>query len=105
MPDLCVVPEKAQLGKDEYFAPADVAELVVEITSAATAQNDRTTKAAGYAEAAVPLYLLVDGLAPTGPTVTLYGDAEGGAYRVLESVEFGASVGLPGPFHLTLPVG
>lgn len=105
VPDLCVVPGKALLGGDEYFDPAGVAELVVEITSAATAQNDRTAKAAGCAEAGVPLYLLVDRLAPEAPTVTLYRDAKGGAHRVLESVEFGAPVGLPGSFHLTLPVG
>ncbi|MFI0807585.1 Uma2 family endonuclease [Streptomyces echinatus] len=79
--------------------------LVVEITSTVTARRDRGTKAAGYAEAGVPLYLLVDGSAPDGPAVTLYGHPNDGAYRVLEAGPFGAPVGLPAPFDLVLTVG
>ncbi|MGW0992778.1 Uma2 family endonuclease [Streptomyces sp. NPDC002520] len=105
VPDLCVVPKEALRGGDKYFAPADAAELVVEITSAATAVNDRITKAAGYAAAGVPLYFLIDRLAPGGPKVTLYGDPAGGTYRVLESVRPGTPVALPAPFRLTLTVG
>ncbi|MFI6371977.1 Uma2 family endonuclease [Streptomyces sp. NPDC050546] len=50
VPDLAVVPEMPTEGHDD-FLPAAAAQLVVEITSAATARYDRTTKAAGYAEA------------------------------------------------------
>ncbi|WP_313149123.1 Uma2 family endonuclease [Streptomyces echinatus] len=74
-------------------------------SSTVTARRDRSTKAAGYAEAGVPLYLLVDGSAPEGPTVTLYGHPNDGAYRVLEAGPFGAPVGLPAPFDLVLTVG
>ncbi|GAA2484403.1 hypothetical protein GCM10023100_29920 [Actinocorallia cavernae] len=81
------------------------AELVVEVTSAATAHHDRSTKAAGYAAAGVPLYLLVDQLAPDGPAVTLYGTPLGGAYRVLASVGFGSPLELPAPFRLAVSVG
>ncbi|WP_308280785.1 Uma2 family endonuclease [Streptomyces barringtoniae] len=104
MPDLAVVPEETLRDGDEYIASADVAELVMEITSATTARTDRITKAAGYAEAGVPLYLLADRLAPSGPTVTLYGEPEDGTYRVLAPAQFGSPVELPAPFRLTLTV-
>ncbi|MGW5425776.1 hypothetical protein ACWET9_00950 [Streptomyces sp. NPDC004059] len=65
---------------------------------------DSFTKAAGYAEAGVPLYLLADRLAPSGPTVTLYGEPEDGTYRVLASAPFGSPVELSAPFLLTFPV-
>ncbi|MGW7405036.1 Uma2 family endonuclease [Streptomyces sp. NPDC054833] len=105
VPDLAVVPEEVLRRGDHYFAPADAAELVVEITSAGTAETDRTTKVAGYAQGGVPLYLLVDRLAPGGPTVVLYGCPEDGVYRVLHASRFGAAVDLPEPFGLTLDTG
>ncbi|WP_189265840.1 Uma2 family endonuclease [Streptomyces fuscichromogenes] len=101
MPDLAVVPEEALAG-DAYFVPVDRAELVVEITSKATLTNDRTHKAAGCAEAGVPLYLLIDGLAPGGPTITLYGEPRDGVYRILRAVKFGDPIKLPEPFDLTI---
>ncbi|MFG5720577.1 Uma2 family endonuclease [Streptomyces murinus] len=105
VPDLAVVPERGMKGEDEYYVPAGAAELVVEVTSAATAHHDRSTKAAGYAAAGVPLYLLVDQLAPDGPAVTLYGTPLGGAYRVLASVGCGSPLELPAPFRLAVSVG
>ncbi|MFF1718888.1 Uma2 family endonuclease [Streptomyces sviceus] len=104
MPDLAVVPQEALRGGDGPV-PVGAAELVVEITSEATAQHDRTTKTVGYAHAGVPLYLLVDRLAPGGPTVTLYGEPRDGAYRVLRADRFGDLVTLPEPFALTLDIG
>ncbi|MFD8389811.1 Uma2 family endonuclease [Streptomyces sp. NPDC059680] len=104
VPDLAVVPEETLRDGDEYIASTDVAELVMEITSATTARTDRITKAAGYAEAGVPLCLLADRPAPSGPTVTLYGEPEDGAYRVLASAQFGSPVELPAPFRLTFTV-
>ncbi|MFJ4581808.1 Uma2 family endonuclease [Streptomyces echinatus] len=67
VPDLVVVPEAAERSRDDDSFVPGAAELVVEITSTVTARRDRGTKAAGYAEAGVPLYLLVDGSAPDGP--------------------------------------
>ncbi|MFF4061680.1 Uma2 family endonuclease [Streptomyces sp. NPDC001668] len=104
VPDLAVVPQKALRAGDEPV-PAGAAGLVVEITSESTAHHDRTTKAAGYAHAGVPLYLLVDRLAPGGPTVTLYGEPRDGAYRVLRAGKSGDSVILPEPFALSLDIG
>ncbi|MFE6591389.1 Uma2 family endonuclease [Streptomyces sp. NPDC057781] len=82
-PDLAVLPEELLRAGDEQLIPAARAELVGEIVSAVTATNDRIHKLAGYAQAGTPLYLLIDSLAPGGPTVTLYGEPDGEAYRVL----------------------
>ncbi|MFJ8804932.1 Uma2 family endonuclease [Streptomyces sp. NPDC102490] len=103
-PDLAVVASAALRAGDEQLIPAARAELVGEVTSRATAANDRTHKRAGYAEAGVPLYLLVDGLAPGGPTVTLYGEPEDGTYHVLHSGSVGTAVTLPEPFGCTLEI-
>ena len=110
VPDLAVVPEKELREGDEHFVPAAAAELVVEVTSKATAHHDRTTKVAGCAEAGVPLYLLVDPVAPDGPAITLYGEPHGDVYRVLHAARFGDRIELPEPFGLSLdtsewPVG
>ncbi|MEV2212827.1 Uma2 family endonuclease [Streptomyces sp. NPDC050997] len=102
VPDLAVVPRLELRTGNDGFVPAGEAELVVEITSKPTASNDRVHKAAGYAEAGVPLYLLIDALAPGGPTSTLYGEPEADGYRVLWAGEFGAPVLLPWPFDLSL---
>ncbi|MEV6735950.1 Uma2 family endonuclease [Streptomyces sp. NPDC051104] len=102
IPDLAVAPEDALDGEDDEYIPAGVAELIVEITSKSNANTDRITKAAGYAKARVPLYLLIDGWAPGGPTVTLYGEPKGDVYRVLRAGKFGDVIDLPDPFGFTL---
>ncbi|UUU31322.1 Uma2 family endonuclease [Streptomyces sp. CA-210063] len=103
IPDLAVAPRAALYaeGSDNYI-PAAAAELVVEITSKSNASNDRIKKAAGYAQAGVPLYLLIDSWAPGGPTVTLYGEPKGDVYRVLRAGKFGDAIELPEPFAFTL---
>jgi Uma2 family endonuclease len=105
VPDLVVVPREEPRGRDDAFVPAGEAELVVEITSKATARNDRIPKAAGYAEAGIPLYLLIDFLASGGPTITLYGEPKGHVYRVLRACKYGAPIALPLPFDTTLDTG
>ncbi|MFE4635110.1 Uma2 family endonuclease [Streptomyces sp. NPDC056773] len=101
IPDLAVVPREA-VPRGENSTPADVAELVVEITSRSNAVNDRVAKLKGYASAGVPLYLLIDPHATGSPTIHLYGEPEDGKYRVLWVGKFGEAVPLPGPFDLTL---
>ncbi|WP_405618344.1 Uma2 family endonuclease [Streptomyces sp. NBC_00076] len=105
VPDLAVVPRLELRTGDDSFVPAGEAELVVEITSRHTASNDRVHKAAGYAEAGVPLYLLIDPLAPGGPTSTLYGEPKGGGYRPLSVAKFGELLTLPAPFDLIIDTG
>jgi Uma2 family endonuclease len=101
IPDLAVVPREA-VPRGENVTPADVAELVVEITSRSNAANDRVSKLNGYAAAGIPLYLLIDPHATGSPTVHLYGEPEDGQYRVLHAGKFGETVHLPEPFDLTL---
>lgn len=110
IPDLAVAPKAALRAEEGNYIPAAAAELVVEITSKSNASNDRIKKAAGYAQAGVPLYLLIDHWAPGGPTITLYGEPHGDVYRVLRAGKFGDQIELPEPFGLSLdtsefPVG
>ncbi|WP_405732174.1 Uma2 family endonuclease [Streptomyces sp. NBC_00028] len=102
VPDLVVVPEQALRGADDTLVPAGKAHLVVEVTSTATADNDRVHKVRGYAEAGIPLYLLIDAVAPDGPTITLYGEPGGDVYRLLSVGKFGSRLVLPQPFGLAL---
>lgn len=110
IPDLAVAPKAVLRAEEGNYIPAAAAELVVEITSKSNASNDRIKKAAGYAQAGVPLYLLIDHWAPGGPTITLYGEPHGDVYRVLRAGKFGDQIELPEPFGLSLdtsefPVG
>ncbi|WP_030812196.1 Uma2 family endonuclease [Streptomyces sp. NRRL S-337] len=102
IPDLAVVPDDVVLDKTGEYVPASTAKLIVEVTSKSNASNDRIAKAAGYARAGVPLYLLVDRFAPAGPTITLFGEPAGDVYRVLQTVKFGDELVLPAPFELAL---
>ncbi|WP_030017502.1 Uma2 family endonuclease [Streptomyces monomycini] len=103
IPDLVVVPDDV-LDRIEGSedVPLTAAELVVEITSPSNAGYDRLNKAAAYAEAGVPLYLLIDRFAPPGPTVTLFGEPEDAVYQELQAVKFGEDIHLPEPFGLTI---
>lgn len=101
IPGLIVAP-RAVLAEPGNYIPAAAAELIVEITSPSNAGHDRIIKPAGYAQAGVPLYLLVDGHAPGGPTITLYGEPTGDVYRVHTAVKAGEEIRLPEPFQLTL---
>ncbi|MCT7352687.1 Uma2 family endonuclease [Streptomyces sp. 15-116A] len=102
VPDLAVAPKEVVRAEQGDFIPAAAAELIVEITSKSNATNDRIKKVAGYAQAGVPLYLLIDAWAPGGPTVTLYGEPQGSVYRVLRAGKFGDRIQLPEPFDLAL---
>ncbi|WP_328927283.1 Uma2 family endonuclease [Streptomyces sp. NBC_00190] len=100
IPDLLVAPDAVVDGAP--FIPAAAVELAVEVTSPSNASHDRIAKAAGYAQAGVPLYLLIDGHAPGGPTVTLYGEPSENVYRVLWAGKFGDTFRLPAPFGIEI---
>lgn len=101
IPDLAVVPRDV-VRREGNYVPADAAEIVVEITSKSNASNDRVAKLNGYAAAGVPLYLLIDPHVSGTPTVHLYGEPQGGTYRLLAVVEFGEPIYIPKPFDYTL---
>ncbi|MFE7620063.1 Uma2 family endonuclease, partial [Streptomyces sp. NPDC057496] len=104
VPDLVVMPCAAVIGPGNRV-PAEEARLVVEITSKANANHDRIGKVRGYAKAGVELFLLLDPWHSGRPTATLYGEPEGGTYRVLDTVEYGEKLTLPEPFGLVLDTG
>lgn len=105
VPDVAVVPQDESLTNDVDFVDAGRAELVVEVTSRATARHDRVSKPAAYASAGIPLYLLVDRWAPEGPTATLYGEPQGDVYRPQAVAKFGELLTLPAPFDLVIDTG
>jgi Uma2 family endonuclease len=104
VPDLLVVAMEDAIGPGQLF-PAGDARLIVEITSRGNANHDRITKVHAYAQAGVPLYLLLDSWHEGGPTATLYGQPEGGTYRILQSVEYGDKLTLPDPFAVVIDTG
>ncbi|MEU1824752.1 Uma2 family endonuclease [Streptomyces abikoensis] len=112
IPDLVVAPESEllELSESEQYIPASASTFIAEITSKSSLRHHRVSKPAAYAHAGAPLYLLVDGWAKGGPTITLYGEPKDDVYRVLYAGKFGEDIPLPEPFALTLeteafPVG
>ncbi|MFD7533870.1 Uma2 family endonuclease [Streptomyces sp. NPDC059849] len=104
VPDLVVVPRAVVTGPGNRI-PAEEARLVVEIASQANANHDRIGKVHGCATAGVELFLLLDPWHSGRPTATLYGEPDGGTYRVLDTVEYGEKLTLPEPFGLVLDTG
>ncbi|MGH8880641.1 MAG: Uma2 family endonuclease, partial [Stackebrandtia sp.] len=80
------------------WAESGGVELVVEVTSG-RAEKDRKYKRLGYAEAGIPLYLLVD---RDKRQVILFGEPDGGDYRASSAVEFGGKLRISEPFDLLL---
>ncbi len=107
IPDLAVAPEAEliELSESEHCVPAASASFITEITSKSSLRHDRVSKPAAYAHAGVPLYLLVDGWARGGPTITLYGEPKDDVYRVLQAGEFGDEIHLPAPFDIAIDTG
>lgn len=103
MPDVAVLPEAAVPSSGGTDALAELALLVVEITSMSNADTDRTTKLSAYAHAPVPVYLLVDRFDAAGPTVTVYSEPKAGHYERAQRVPFGKPVEIPDPIGLTIP--
>lgn len=75
--------------------------LVVEVTSGreVDAEVDRVDKRDAYAQAALPVYLLID--RHRGEAV-VHWDPEGGRYRHASRAAFGAKLALPEPFGFDL---
>jgi Uma2 family endonuclease len=98
VPDTLVV-SKAVLDTDEWLIGTDQAELVAEIVSPSSADNDRETKVHGCAASGVPIYLLVD---PLERSVTSFSEPAGECYQQVHRVPFGASIELPKPYSCKL---
>lgn len=101
-PDLAVISkELRRRTMDRTNYPASDALLVVEVTSPSNLMDDRRwgLKYKAYAKGMVPLYLLVDAHAPTGPELTLYSHPTGTRYNVQITVKFGEPLRLVEPFE------
>ncbi|CAM5471833.1 Uma2 family endonuclease [Streptomyces abikoensis] len=99
-PDCCLVPEDHFVGQGEWAEPDGVL-MAVEITSwdPDSDSRDRIEKPEAYAQAGIPVYLLID---RESCGVTVYSDLEEGAYRSCVARAFGARIELPDPVGITL---
>ncbi|GCB48209.1 hypothetical protein SNL152K_5533 [Streptomyces sp. NL15-2K] len=121
-PDLNLVPEsgvkaeacrKGRARTDATLAPVDHFKgdgewsdpdgslMALEITSRDrdTNKRDRIDKPVGYAEADIPVYLLVD---RDNNTITVYSEPKDGRYHSSPSYPWGATVEIPAPVNITL---
>ncbi|MDQ1047295.1 Uma2 family endonuclease [Streptomyces sp. V4I2] len=101
LPDGVLAPVGHFTGHGDWADPTGVL-MTVEITSydADTHDRDRVEKPRGYAEAGVPVYLLID-RAHASVVVHSKPDPEGG-YRDIHTVKIGDMVTLPEPVGITL---
>ncbi|MBZ9644823.1 Uma2 family endonuclease [Streptomyces sp. PSKA30] len=121
-PDLDLMPErgvkaeayrKGRARTDGFLAPVDHfrghgewsdpdgALMALEITShdRDTNKRDRIDKPVGYAEAEIPVYLLID---RDSNTITVYSEPKDGRYQQSPSYPWGATVEIPSPVNITL---
>lgn len=98
VPDLVVLPADWE-DSDEWLVPAEEVELVAEVVSVSNATSDTVDKPKWYAEAGIPLYLLVD---PRKGTWRLHSEPTEGVYSVIRDGGFGQEIPLPKPFDFTL---
>lgn len=98
IPDLVVLPESA-IHDDQWLFAAEACLLTVEVTSPSNAGIDRVQKLHGYAQAGVPLYLLVDAVERT---VSLFGDPVKGVYSAHATVPYGGKIHIPEPFDVII---
>lgn len=99
-PDGVLAPVAHFAGQGEWADPAGVL-MAVEITSydRDTDRRDRVDKPVAYAQADIPVYLLID---RERCEVTVYSDPQGGKYRTGVTRAYGYSVDVPGPVGFTL---
>ncbi|WP_280718797.1 Uma2 family endonuclease [Kitasatospora sp. MAP5-34] len=99
-PDGVLAPVAHFAGQGEWAAPEGVL-MAVEITSydTDTDRRDRVEKPAAYAQAGIPVYLLVD---RERCEVAVHSDPRGGRYRTAVTRAYGDPVDLPAPVGFRL---
>lgn len=87
-------------GLGEWADPAGVL-MAVEVTShdSGTDRRDRVEKRDGYAQAGIPVYLLID---RDANTFVVHSDPHDGTYTQTVPHPYGATVQLPDPVGITL---
>ncbi|MFI9808168.1 Uma2 family endonuclease [Streptomyces sp. NPDC052301] len=98
IPDLVIAPKGSFDDEEEWHEPHGVL-LVAEITSAGTADRDRTKKVHGYARAGIPVYLLID---REEAEVVVYSEPSGDDYSKGSKYKLGLAVPLPAPLDFEL---
>ncbi|MEU5516057.1 Uma2 family endonuclease [Streptomyces griseoaurantiacus] len=98
--DATLTPVDHFVGHGEW-STTDGVLMAVEITShdRDTDRRDRIDKPVGYAEAEIPVYLLID---RDHHTVVVHSEPKDGRYRQTPSYPWGATVELPPPVGITL---
>jgi Uma2 family endonuclease len=100
VPDLMVAPANAPgFGENELLAPGVL--LAAEVISPSSRRDDRQVKHRAYAQARIPLYLVVDPYA-SPPSVTLYCEPGRGGYEREQTASAGQPLRLPEPFGIDL---
>ncbi|WSQ10064.1 Uma2 family endonuclease [Streptomyces sp. NBC_01231] len=99
--DAALAPLDHFVAQDGDWAEPDGVQMAVEVTSydRDTDRRDRVEKAQGYAEAGIPVYLLID--RDTDSLVVHHGP-KGGVYQHNPSYPYGTVVELPDPVNITL---
>lgn len=93
-PDGALAPVDTFAGQGEWADPDGVL-MTVEITSydEDTDRRDRVEKPLAYAQAGIPVYLLID---RDSCEVTVFSEPEGGKYRAALTMAFGHTITVPG---------
>ncbi|OKJ99469.1 hypothetical protein AMK26_25850 [Streptomyces sp. CB03234] len=103
-PDGALAPVGYFAGHGDWADPAGVL-MTVEVTSfdsnsdTDTDRRDRKEKGVGYAQAGIPVFLLVD---RSCDTLTVHTEPEHGTYQKNVSYKYGDTVLLPAPVNITL---
>lgn len=99
-PDAVLAPLGSFLQDGEWSVPDDSL-MVVEVTSydRDTEQRDRIDKPRAYAEAGIPVYLLID---RDARVVVVYSEPDGQRYETVHRRPFGRPVHVPEPVGLDL---
>ncbi|QKW22121.1 Uma2 family endonuclease [Kitasatospora sp. NA04385] len=99
-PDGALAEDGAFAGQGEWADPEQVL-MVVEVTSydSDTHRRDRVEKPVAYAEAGIPVYLLID---RDAGAVTVHSDPQGGRYETVTTRAYGHEVVLPDPVGVLL---
>lgn len=89
------------IAQEGDWADPDGVLMVVEVTShdRDTDRRDRVDKVRGYAEAGIPVYLLID---RDNDTLVVHSDPRHGTYQRNPSYPYGSLVDLPAPVNITL---
>ncbi|MFD3941755.1 Uma2 family endonuclease [Streptomyces sp. NPDC058579] len=98
VPDLTVAPRGSYRDELVWHAPDPVL-LVAEVTSASTVSRDRGQKVHGYADAGIPVYLVIDREADEA---VIHAEPRADGYAVRAVHRLGTVVALPEPLGFEL---